>query len=58
MSQLHYFLNYYGVPVLLTLIIIVWAQKRGKKFYEKSFSNQQEMIFLLKEIRDAVKNKS
>ena len=60
-----YFLAYQILPALVTCLLFVLimvlaskkVQKQNKEIYDRSARNQEEMIQLLKEIRDSLKKK-
>jgi large-conductance mechanosensitive channel len=55
------YLGYLLIPLaIIFLLVRIGARKNLKiydEFYKKSWKNQEEMIALLKEIRDSLKNK-
>jgi large-conductance mechanosensitive channel len=49
---------YWGIPLVVIILVVRLAKRNMKiidEYYKKSWANQEEMIALLKEIRDLLK---
>ena len=55
------FMYYWGAPLIVMLIFFRFARKNVKRldeYYKRNWTNQEEMIAILKEIRDTLKKEN